>query len=103
MSRDLISSSRSALSSFRPLVERQPLLRRDDAARQADADHEAECLLQLFLHPLRPQVAVVLEIHAVEFEELGAVLADAAGQRISHVLGKLAAQIVAARLELLHR
>ena len=48
-----------------------------------------------FLAALGPQVAVVLQIHAVEFEELGAVLADAAGDCHRPVLGEVAAQIAA--------
>ena len=51
-------------------VERQPLRRRDDAAGDAHADHEAEGLLQPLLGALAAHVAVVLQIGAVERDEI---------------------------------
>ena len=80
-------------------VHLQPLLRRADAARQADAGHEAEGRLHQLLAPLRPQVAVVLQVEAVELGELGVVLGDRPGERRLQPLGDGAAQVGARRLE----
>ena len=67
----------------RHLVEREPLLRRQHSAWNAHADHEGEGLLHLLARALGPQVAVVLQIHAVEFDELLVVLDDRAGDLLS--------------------
>ena len=63
----------------RHLVEREPLRRRQHAAGNAHADHEGEGLLHLLSGALGPQVAVVLQIHAVELHQLLVVLDDGAG------------------------
>ena len=46
---------------------------------------EGESLLQLLARALGPQVAIVLQVHAVEFDELLIVLDDGGG-RILRVL-----------------
>ena len=63
----------------RDLVERQPLRGGEHAAGNADAQHEGERLLHFLAAALGAQIAVVLQIHAVEFDELLVVLADRAG------------------------
>ena len=63
----------------RHLIERQPLLRREHAAGNADADHEGKGLFHFLARALGPQVAVVLQIHAVEFDQLLVVLGDGSG------------------------
>ena len=80
-------------------VELQPLLRRAHAARNAQADHEGERLLELLPRALRPEVAVVLQIHAVELDELLVVLGDGAGLGLGQAVGEGAAQIGAGFLD----
>ena len=82
-------------------VEREPLLRRQHPARDAHADHEGEGLLHLLAGALGPQVAVVLQVHAVELHQLRVVLDDGAGDLLAQALGQRAAQIVARFLDAL--
>ena len=63
----------------RDLIECKPLFWTEHAARNANADHEGEGLLHFFSRTLRPQVAIVLQIHAVEFDQLLVVFDDSAG------------------------
>ena len=77
----------------RDLVYRKPLGRRAHPARQAHADHEGECLLHLLAGALAPEVTVVLQVHTVEFDELGVILGDGAGDSFSHSIGKRPAEI----------
>ena len=83
------------------LVEREPLLRRQHPARDAHADHEGERLLHLLAGALGPQVAVVLQVHAVELHQLLIVLDDRAGDLLAQALLERAAQIVARFLDAL--
>ena len=82
-------------------VHRQPLRRRADAARHAHPHHEGVGLLELLLAPLGPQVAIVLQIGAVELGQLRVVLVDRAGHRLGEALGDRAAQIAARLLDVL--
>jgi hypothetical protein len=83
----------------RDAVECEPLRGREHAARNAHAQHEGECLLHLLLAALAAQVAVVLEVHAVEFHQLLVVLDDRACDLLVEPLGKRPAQIVARLLD----
>ena len=74
----VVAASCRCRSRARP-VERQPLRGRQHAAGDAHAQHEGERLLQLLARALGAQVAVVLQIHAVEFDQLLIVLDDRAG------------------------
>ena len=67
----------------------------------AHADHEGERLLELLARALGAQVAVVLQIHAVEFDELLVVLDDRAGDLVGQPFGERAAQVVARFLDVL--
>ena len=82
----VVSRMRAVAVVARDPVEREPLLRRQHAARNAHADHEGEGLLHLLARALGAQVAVVLQIHAVEFDELLVVLGDRAGDLVSQPL-----------------
>jgi hypothetical protein len=63
-------------------VERAPLLGGQHAAGDAHAQHEGEGLLELLARALAAQVAVVLQVHAVEFDQLLIVLDDRAGDLV---------------------
>ena len=80
-------------------VHFQPLRRGGDSAGHADADHEAVSLLQLVLAATLAQVAVVLLVGAVKFEELLVILAHGAGGKIGKPLHNGSAKIVAAGLD----
>ena len=77
----------------------QELLRRADTGGNAQADHEGERLLHLFLAALGAKIAVVLQIHAVEFHQLRVILDDGAGDFLAQALGQGAAQIGARFLD----
>ena len=64
-------------------VERQPLRRAQHAAGHAHTDHEGEGLLHLLARALGAEIPVVLQIHAVEFDELLVVLDDRAGDLLA--------------------
>ena len=72
----------------RDAVERKPLLRRQHAAGDAHPQHEGERLLQLLAAALGAEVAVVLQIHAVELDELLVVLGDRAGDLLAQSFGQ---------------
>ncbi len=84
------------------LVELQPLLGRDDAAGDPGTHHETVSRLQLLPGPLRADVAVVLQIGAMELGEAGVVFRDGAGQRVGQPLGDGAPQIIAVPLDDFH-
>ena len=85
----------------RHLVDRQPLRRREHAAGNAHAQHKGEGFLHALLGALGAQVAVVLQVEAVEFDELLVVLHDRAGNILAQALLKRAAQIIARFLDAL--
>ena len=82
-------------------VHRQPLRGRADAARHAHPDHEGVGLLELLPAPLGPQVAIVLQVGAMELGELGVVLTDRAGHRLGKASLDRAAQMAARLLDVL--
>ena len=79
----------------RDAVERQPLRGREDAARNANAQHEGKCLLHFLAGALGPQIAIVLQVHAMEFHQLRVILGNGAGDLLAQALGQRTAQIVA--------
>ena len=82
-------------------VHREPLGGRAHAAGHAHPDHERIRLLHLLLAPLGAQVAVVLQIGAVELGQLGVVLGDRAGLGLGQAIRDAAAQEAARLLDLL--
>src|SRR5262245_2512196 len=83
------------------LIEREPLLGAEHAAWNAHADHEGEGLLHLFARAFGTQVAVILQVHAVELHQLRIVLDDRAGDFLAQALGQRPPQIVAGFLDAL--
>ena len=77
----------------------QPLLRGGDTARHADADHEGIRLVELVLTAIRAQVAIVLLVGAVEFQQLLVILAHRSGGKVGKTFLDRPAQIVAADLD----
>ena len=83
----------------RDLIDRQPLRGRAFATGHAQADHEGERLLHFLARALAAQVAVVLQIHAVEFHQLSVVLDNRAGDFFPQPLRQRPAQIRARFLD----
>ena len=82
-------------------VERQPLRAGEDPAGNPHADHEGKRLLHLLARTLGAQIAIILQVHAVEFHQLGIVLADRAGDFLPQPVGQCSAQIIARFLDAL--
>ena len=87
----------------RDVRQRQPLRRRAHAARQARARHEAVRRLELLQAPFLAQVAVVLQVGAVELDQGGVGVGQAAGERVAQALLQRAAQAAAGGLDALDR
>ncbi|GJE43124.1 hypothetical protein AEGHOMDF_2303 [Methylobacterium soli] len=87
--------------SRRDIVEGQPLLRRHDAARDAQADHEAVGLVELLLGALGAKVAVVLQVHPVEFHELAVIVRDRASGVLQEPVRQRPPEIAAGDLQVL--
>ena len=60
---------------------------------------KAKAFSSFLRRALGAQVAVVLQVHAVEFHELLVVLGDRAGDVVAQALGQRAAQVVARFLD----
>jgi hypothetical protein len=75
----------------RNLIQRKPLRRLQHAAGNAHPQHKSEGLLQFLAAALGAQVAVVLQIHAVEFDELLIVFDNCAGDLVPQTFGQSAA------------
>ena len=80
-------------------VKRAPLRGGEHATGNPHAQHEGERLLELLARALAAQVAVVLQVHAVEFHKLLVVLDDAAGDLVGQPFGERTAQVVARLLD----
>ncbi len=76
-------------------VNLEPLGGGADATGNADADHEDEGFFELLLAALVTEVAVVLLVGAVEFEQLGVVLGNGARGSVGQAGEDSAAQVVA--------
>src|SRR5690606_5136199 len=81
-------------------VQLQPLFGGHDAARQAGADHERISRLKFALAPFVANVAVVLLIAAVKFQEFVVIVADGAGNRVVKAFLDSAAKVAAIYLDL---
>ena len=66
------------------LIHDKPLLGRRHSARHPDAQHELICRLKLLLLPLIPEIAVILQIAAVELHQTVVVIGNAGCNRIEH-------------------
>ena len=87
----------------RHAVGLKPLRRRGNTARHADADHEGVSLVELVLAAVGTQVAIVLLISAVEFQQLLIILGHRTGRHVRKPLGNRAAEVIAARLDVFVR
>ena len=81
----------------------KPLLRSGNTARHADADHERVGLVELVLAAVGAQVAIVLLISAVEFQQLLIILRHRSSRHIRKPFGNRATEVIAARLDVLVR
>ncbi len=82
-------------------VECEILARRQHAGGNPQPGHEHVGAVELALRPLGAQIAVVLDIHAVELDELAAILGEAAERLLAEFLDQRAAEKVAPRLDVL--
>jgi hypothetical protein len=80
-------------------VEDEPLMGRGGAAGEADAEHEGEGFFLAGFFEGDAEVAVVLEIKAVEFRELAGVVGNRAGGGVGKLLGDAAAEMVRGDLD----
>src|SRR5690606_13434448 len=81
------------------MIKRQPLIGGDDPAGQAGADHEGIGGLELAFAPVLADVAVILLIASVEFQQLVVVVADRSGYGVCKSLLNGAAQVAAIYLD----
>ena len=78
---------------------RQPLLRCQDAARHAHPRHEDEGFFHLLATAFRAQVAIVLQVDAMELCQLLVIVRQCAGFHALQSLGDGTAQEAAIRLD----
>ncbi len=83
------------------LLQGEPLGWRADAGGHPSANHEAVVRLQFLFGALNARLAIVLLIDAVEFRNLGVVGRNRSGHGVSQALRQGAAQVSAARLDVL--
>ena len=78
-------------------------MRASNTARHTDADHEGKCFLQLVLAAAGADVAVILLVSAVEFQQLLVVLAHRASRKVREPGYDRAPEIVAVDLDVFVR
>ena len=81
---------------FAKSIGGEPLSRGGNTTRHADADHEGISFFQAVLAAIGTEIAIVLHIGTVEFDELLAVFRDRTGGDIRELLGERAAEVIRA-------
>ena len=81
------------------LIHLKPLRWRCNTTWDSDADHETVGFFQLMLTTVRAEIAVVLLVSAVEFQELLVILAHGTGDDVGKALLNRSAQVVAVGLD----
>lgn len=82
------------------LIHDKPLCRRRHTAGRYYPQHELESRLQLGAFPLTAQIAVILHVAAVEFQQPVVILRQTSCNRIAEGLDKRPAQIIALQLDM---
>ena len=84
------------------LVHFQPLRRCCDSGRHPHPQHETVKRFEFLLGAFGAQIAIILLIAAVEFDDHGVIGTDGAGVAIGKALFQAATQEIAARLDAFH-